>query len=334
MSAADHHDHDHASQDRAPDGERKKERYVHRCSSCGRVLDVRKDQGHPATPLESLHGVCPGRGAGLECLVGRKPAQAPQGWQGGSVAVSERRRQQQRRRRRDVSFQSASSRGRFAFDFVPLDRVLQPLAPGNLIVLSGPQSSAVVELAAFRAQLPKPGGGLDSTTLVVDGGNCSDPYLFASFAKAYGHDEKKALRRVAGCRVFTMYQLAGVVSRGLARMAEEQGASLVVIAGILGTFNEPEVGQSEVTWILGAIEHGIAKVRNRLTVIVTLPSPNRYDDLVASWADTHVAFSASGGGGVIVARQLKHPSKKRVATSEFRFAEMFRPGSPNRMMTR
>jgi hypothetical protein len=193
-------------------------------------------------------------------------------------------------------------------------------------MLKGPEASTIAELLAFRAQLPQERGGLDSTTLFIDGGNCSDPYLFASFAKRYSFDSRKALRRVTNCRVFTMYQLASLLLDDITEMAENHGSKLIVVANLLGMFNEPEIGQNEVSRLLDAIHTGIIEAKKKLVVIATLGSPNKYDGVVSSWSDTLVNLSPSRGRRM-QAELLRHPTKKS-EISEFTMSQLFHPDSP------
>jgi hypothetical protein len=179
----------------------------------------------------------------------------------------------------------------------------------------------VSELAAFRAQLSVEMGGLDSTVIFVDGGNRSDPYLFASFAKQHGVSPNQALRRVANCRVFTMYQLAELVSEHLASAVDDYAAQLVVISDLLGTFNEPELDGREARRLLSSVEKGIREARRKALVITTLPSPSEYDEQVAPWADTLVRLSSDGDRAR--AELLKHPFKEPT-TSTFKMSRLLR----------
>lgn len=198
--------------------------------------------------------------------------------------------------RPEALFRPASSIPHFALGFPPLDSLLRPLSEKHLLVFSGDQSSIVAELAAFRAQLPVESGGLDSPVLFIDGGNRSDPYLLSSFAKQGGVGPRSTMRRVASCRVFTLYQLAELVSERLVGAAEDYGARLVVLADVLGTFNEPELDEREVRRILSGISEGVEELKERSLVIATLPSPNKYDGLVMSWADAAISLSHSRDG--------------------------------------
>jgi hypothetical protein len=297
------------------------EQFVYSCAACGSVLYVRKRLEAYDDILDSLVGVCPSCEAKLENSIDCRLGRVPVDWRGPTQRVDVHRRRH--------LFQCASSYNRFSLDFSPLDGLLQPLAPDNLVILEGHGASAITELAAFRAQLPRERGGLDSTTVFIDGGNCSDPYLFASLAKRYSLDTRKALRRVMNCRVFTMYQLASLLSNDTVEMAETYGSKLLVIANILGTFNEPEIGANEVDRLLDAIHIGMMEARKKLVVIATLGSPNKYDEIVTPWSDTLVRLSPSKREGRRMrAELLRHPTK-RPDSSDFDLDQLlFNPDSP------
>ncbi|MDG6981487.1 MAG: hypothetical protein JRN51_10310 [Nitrososphaerota archaeon] len=259
-----------------------KERFVYYCSSCNCVIEVRRTPG----PTRPLDGLCRSCGRPLVGGTGCRLAPVPEDWSDAFVdsAVQKER----------AVFRPASSFPHFSLGFSQLDSLLRPLTEGHLVVLCGVPASMVAELAAFRAQLPVELGGLDSTTLFIDGGNRSDPYLFSAFAKQKGIRPAAAMRRVASCRVFTFYQLAALVSEHLVRAADDYGTKLIIISDLLGTFNEPELDEREARRVLGAVEVGIEKVKRQALVIVTLVSPSKYDTIAASWSDTLVRLSPYG----------------------------------------
>lgn len=247
----------------------------------------------------------------IECRL----ASVPEGWVDvrlGVLSMLEKR---------SPDFSQASSIPHFSLGFSHLDSLLRPFLPERLTVLGGSASPAVAELAAFRAQLPVKAGGLDSTVLYVDSGNHSDPYLFSSFVKQKHSKPATAMRRVATCRIFTLYQLADFISNHLASVAEDYGTKLVVISDMLGTFNEPELEEREARRMLSAVEEGIERAKKKALVIVTLVSPNKYDDMVASWGDVVVNLSSSRG--MMKAELLKHRNKP-LSVSNFKLNQLFR----------
>ncbi len=291
-----------------------KEHFVYYCTNCNCVLRVRRDLCPASKTIDSLDGHCLGCGRPLEGSIECRLAPTPAEW--SDVFVTEPQAEKKTPR-----FVQASSFPHFSLGFPRLDSLLRPLSEGRLVVLSGAVSSTVAELAAFRAQLPIESGGLDSVALFIDGGNRSDPYLFSSFARQRRLKPSVAMRRVANCRVFTFYQMASLVSEHLVRAVEDYGTKLVVISDILGTFNEPELEEREARRILRAIEEGIDRVKKNALVIATLATPNKYDDMVAEWADALVRLTPSRG--TVQAELVKHRNKLPTSSS-FKLTQLLR----------
>jgi len=286
----------HYLYEQAGDG---KEHFVYYCSTCTCVFEVRKNLG----PIGAVGGTFDRRCAGcdrplagsVECRL----APIPEDW--SDVLVTEAPQKPK------ALFQQASSIPHFCLGFPRLDSLLRPLSEGRLVMFSGAPSSVVAELAAFRAQLPVESGGLDSAVLFIDGGNRSDPYTFSSFAKQRGVKPAVAMRRVTSCRVFTLYQLAALVSEHLERATEDYGTRLVIISDVLGTFNEPELEEREARRVLSAVEEGVEKTKKHALVVATLPSSSKYDDLVVGWADAWMRMSSDGAR--VRAELVKHRNR-------------------------
>jgi hypothetical protein len=267
-----------------------REKYVYYCSSCSCVLGVKRELRPVGDMIDSLEGKCPGCGGKLEGSTECRLAQVAEDWSDIDFASPGRRSGSK------VDFRRASTLMPFSLGFPKLDLMVQPLKPGKLLMLSGGAAPAVAELAALRAQLSHERGGLDSTALFIDGGNCSDPYLFASFARQHGLDPRKALRRVVTCRAFTMYQLADLVQRHIIRAAEENASRLVIVADLLGTFNEPELDRREASRLLEAVKAGLDELLSKeVYVLCTLVSQSELTGLVVPWADSLVDLSPQGG---------------------------------------
>jgi hypothetical protein len=292
-----------------------RERFVYYCSSCRCVLRVRRELGPAGETVSSLNGHCMGCGGLLEGSVECSLAPVPDDWSDVFQSIAPPARKM------EALFQKASSIPHFSLGFPHLDSLLRPFSEGRTILLSGETSSIVAELASLRAQLPIESGGLDSAVIFIDGGNRSDPYLFSSFAKQRGLKPAMAMRRVASCRVFTFYQLAALVSEHLVRAVEDYGTRLVVICDILGTFNEPELEEREARRVLSAVEEGIEKVKRQALVVTTQASPNKYDGMVASWADAQVRLSSERDR--IRAELVKHRNRLPGETT-FKLGQLLR----------
>jgi Rad51 len=282
-----------------------RQRFVYVCSTCNCVLRVRRELKPVDDLLEALQGRCPGCGSGLEGSTECRLIAIPEDW--SSIDLSPPKRAEHR----PAVFRPASSFVHFSLGVRPLDALLRPLSKGRLVVLTGNAASSVAELAAFRAQLPLEKGGLDSSVVFVDGGNRSDPYLLASYAKQHGVGPAQALKRVATCRVFTMYQMTDMIARHLAPAISDYGAQMAVVSDLLGTFNEPELEEREARRLLAAMEAGLSKSKKETALMVTLPSPSKYDGVVAPWADTLVDVSTDGKN--VRAELQRHPARAKAA---------------------
>jgi hypothetical protein len=293
-----------------------RERYVYYCSSCSCVLGVKGELQPVGDMIDFLEGRCPGCGEKLEGSTECRLARVADEWSDIDLASPSRRSESK------VSFRKASTLMPFSLGFPKLDLMIQPLRPGQLLMLSGEAAQAVAELAALRAQLSYERGGLDSTTVFVDGGNCSDPYLFASFARQHGLDPKKALRRVVTCRAFTMYQLADLVQRHVVRAVEENASRLVVVADLLGTFNEPELDRREASRLLEAVKAGLDELLSKeVYVLCTLVSRNDLAGLVMPWAHSLIEMSPREDA---VRATLVRGTTKFGGSCEFKMTELLK----------
>jgi hypothetical protein len=291
-----------------------KENFVVFCSACTCVLRVSRGLVDTGTVVEALLNECPGCGASLEGSVAERTMSVPQGWAGISLSVS-------RPKARRDDFRSAGSYRGFRTGIPRLDGLLEPLEQGKLAVFRGWPAGPLAELLCFRAQLPAASGGMDSTAVFADGGNCSDLYMFSRFAAKSGVPPKRAMRRVMTSRAFTVYQLAGMIIRELPRVVEESGAKLVVVSDVLSMFADPSISDVEGRRVASAIGHGLRSLkRPDAFVVVTLGGRTPYDERVCSHADILLEFEREGER--VKANLLKHP-KRRQATASFSHREAF-----------
>jgi len=287
--------------------ESEKGRFICLRSNCDYILRVRRDLGATGETLDSVKGRCFGCGRMLEESIECKLTGVPDEWSDNCLSIPSTVE------RRVPLFRPASSYPHFSLGFPHLDSLLRPFAPGFVAVVTGAEAQVVAELATFRAQLPLEVGGLNSTVVFIDGGNRSNPYLFSSFVQQHDLRPGEAMRRITTCRVFTMYQLADLVSKQLVPVAADYAAQLVVISDLLGTFNEPELDEREARRLLNSVEQGVNEVKKNALVLVTLVSPSSYDDTIISLADT--AVNLTSADGIVRAELLKHPSKPRTISS-------------------
>ncbi|MBI3023849.1 MAG: hypothetical protein HYY68_09050 [Thaumarchaeota archaeon] len=299
-------------------------RFVYFCSECCCILKVSHRLRPVSEVIEALENRCPSCNSRLESSVVCRSTNIAETWSEVALSANSPRRASTREK---ALFEPASALRGFCFGFPPLDRIVHRLDPAWLAVFTGRYANVAAELLCFRAQLRKEDGGLDSSVVFIDGGNRSDPYLLASYARLYGVHPKKALRRVATSRAFTMYQLANLVTRELPRAIDDYGSKIVIISDMFGTFNEPELNREEAGRVIDAVRRGIREIREerKVLLLVTLGTKTPYDHMVTDSADLLLELGASRSR--VTAALVKHPFQKS-ASSSFKLQELLQPVKP------
>jgi len=294
-----------------------KSRFVYFCTECLCVLKVSRSLSSVDRLIETLENRCPSCGSALEGSLSCRLTPVSDEW--SEVAPS---RREERRVRPGTSglFKQASSLLRETSFSSPVEMV-ERLEPGRVAVFTGKYAETVAEFLCFRGQLPRRHGGLDTVVVFIDGGNCSDPYLFASYAREYIVSPRAALERVVTSRAFTIYQLANLVTRELPRVIDEHGSKFVIISDILSMFNDPSIDAREAGRVIEAIKGSLRQLKKRgdVFVLVTLTAKTPYDQLITDSAD--LLLNLTPANSKVAAMLLKHPSKPNLQLEE----EILRP---------
>jgi RecA/RadA recombinase len=133
-----------------------------------------------------------------------------------------------------------------SFGIQSVDQTFQGVKPGNLTVLyDHPVCKNLIFRLCVRCQLPETKGGLDSSSIYVDGGNSFNPYEISAIAREHGSDPKSTLERVFISRAFTAYQLSAIVSETLEDALKRYKPKLVLISKITSLFLDRDVPPKE-----------------------------------------------------------------------------------------
>lgn len=117
---------------------------------------------------------------------------------------------------------------------------------GRLTVLYGsPLCNQISETICVDAQLPLQEGGLNSTAILIDGGNAFNPYLISDYAQQRGVDVDNALEKVVVSRAFTCYQLTSLITQKLPEAIRRYKSKLIVALDIVKLYLDDEVDSSE-----------------------------------------------------------------------------------------
>jgi len=133
------------------------------------------------------------------------------------------------------------------------------------------------EQLCVRAQLPFTAGGLDSSSIFIDGGNLFDPYHVAHYASKLGKDRETILSRVFVSRAFTSYQLAALIFEKLPELIDQRNARLVVVANLFDMFMDAEIEPAERTETVRLLCCFLARFAAENEIAVVVVSTNMGD---------------------------------------------------------
>jgi hypothetical protein len=234
------------------------------CSGCNTLL---KETETPITNIASIAEICPTCGNGI------------------SESLQMKRPDAKRRGQLSVKLQTAYElAAKLTFDVAEFDRLFT-LSMGDRICIVGSRKHAnlIITRLWVRALMPQRHGGLAAKRIVcIDAGNCTNLYQCVSFARQYGMEIRSVLRSIVVSRVFTIYQLAGLVVRKLQEVIQRFDAKLVVVSDLLKMFtDEPQLKYREARYLIQEILRAINRLPKDILVIVSLcDSQNKYGKLV------------------------------------------------------
>jgi hypothetical protein len=199
-----------------------------------------------------------------------------------------------------------------------LDSLIGGLKHDTIALIAGTHLRLVAaERYAVRAQLPERRGGLSATTFFIDGGNSFDVYLFASIAREYGLDIKRALGRLTISRAFTVYELQQLVREDSKSVLQgrQRRPGLLIVSDVFSLFNE-DVEKAEARAILKGLKSAITSISSLEHVPILLTSAPKTREQLQRLGDSiiedscNIVAEITEGPTQLRARLLKHPSRK------------------------
>jgi hypothetical protein len=134
---------------------------------------------------------------------------------------------------------------RLSLGFPVLNDVFPGLELGDFAVLHGSGVSFISSALSVRCQLPSARGGLDSSTVFVDGGNTFNPYLIAEIARSHSLDSRAVLEKVYVSRAFTAYQLSSLILEKLESALKRRRAGLLIVSDVTSLFLDRDLPKVE-----------------------------------------------------------------------------------------
>ena len=243
------------------------------CSRCGNIL---KEKTTLQVQNHQIKEECPSCGSLLiDTLQNRRVE--PDG-----VGVSA----QSASHNLSIEFQTAYQRlsTKLGFDIKRIDSLLN-LDTHDSVCIIGDQryTQLLIDRLCVHTLLPRKYGGIGqdySKIIVIDAGNCTDVYQYVDFCRQYGLEIDKVLRNVVVSRVFTIYQLAYLITHDLPKIVEKFSTDnkviVIVVYGLLHLFSsDPHIDRTDAKNLIKEISSSLRKLTKDWFVIVSFTHSNR-----------------------------------------------------------
>jgi hypothetical protein len=256
------------------------------CSSCGKIL---KENTTLEFQREQLKEECLGFGAFLIDTLQNRRKVSSSLWKQNEVNNTARGNMSSR----DLSVVFKTAYGqiedtstKLAFDIEKIDALLNLNAYRSLCLIGEQRyTQLLINRLCVHSLLPKRYGGItgpnSSKIIVIDAGNCTDVYQFVNFARQYGLEVKKVLRKIVVSRVFTIYQLAHLVVYELLKIIEQLSSDkknnlIIVIYDLLDMFmSDHHIDKADAKRIIKEIAASITERSEDRFVVVSMTHCNR-----------------------------------------------------------
>jgi DNA-directed RNA polymerase subunit RPC12/RpoP len=253
------------------------------CSSCGKILN---ESSTLAVQKELRIEKCPGCGALLSSTLQNMELFRP--WSQSQKIPSDLTSKSVEHL--SVDFQTAYRQIqdlsiRFAFDIKKIDSLLNLEATGTLCIVGEQKYTQImIDRLCVHSMLPRRYGGIGpdySKTIAIDAGNCSNIYQFVDFARQYGLEVKKVLQSIVVSRVFTIYQLADLITHELPKIIQELSPrnKLIIAYDLLHLFVfDPHIDKADANHLLKEIARALKKLsKDRLVIVSFSHCNNEYE---------------------------------------------------------
>jgi hypothetical protein len=179
----------------------------------------------------------------------------------------------------------------------------------------GNYSKILIERLCIRALLSERHGGFGSPhVIIIDAGNSSDIYSSVNLARQYGLDLKDMLKRIVVSRLFTIYQLANLVTCDLPKAVQKFDTKTIIISDMLRMFlQDSQTRIREARPIIKEIINSLRRLSNNASVIVSFnyTLPSEYYQMLIPYFDKciHVTNDESDNGLVEVTHYKKKDNR-------------------------
>jgi len=162
-----------------------------------------------------------------------------------------------------------------SFGIQTIDQKYPGFKPGNFTVLHGhPFCRNLIFKLCVHSQLSKQDGGLNSSTIYIDGGNTFNPYTISTLAQESNLNPKSTLEKVFVSRAFTAYQLSAIILKTLKDALKRYKSKLILISNITDLFLDNDVPTKEAFEIFDNMTSHLTELAHKQKIIIIATHPN------------------------------------------------------------
>ena len=156
-----------------------------------------------------------------------------------------------------------------SFNMKNIDTLFPGFILGDFALMYGlPSVLPLSLLLAVRVQLPYQLGGLEASTIFVDGGNTFQLYRTSRIARVNGLSPRKVLSRIFISRAFTAHQMTAIVLEKLEETVKRFDAKLVILSDFTGLYLDKDIQPEEAKSVFGHVVTYLSRFAEEAKVIV------------------------------------------------------------------
>jgi hypothetical protein len=150
-----------------------------------------------------------------------------------------------------------------------IDTLFPGFTLGDFAVIYGlPSVLSLSLLLAVRAQLPYQLGGLESSSVFVDGGNTFKLYKMSRMARLHHLLPMQVLQRIYISRAFTAHQMTSIIFEKLEETVARYHAKLVIISDLAGLYLDKDIQPRESREIFSQVATDLSEFAEENHVII------------------------------------------------------------------
>jgi hypothetical protein len=181
---------------------------------------------------------------------------------------------------------------------------------GDFAIIYGlPSALTLSLLLAVRAQLPYQLGGIESSSIFVDGGNTFRLYRVSRLARLHHLRPRNVLQRIFISRAFTAHQLTSIILDKLEETTTKHDAKLIIISDYPGLYVDKDISPEESKEVFSQVTSYLSKLAEEKGVILLATSlPHDYSRRSAFF---HAVASARSNVTIAVKKKSAYPFEKQ-----------------------